>query len=379
MKKLIATILVLVCLTTQIAYAYPVSTNTTDLANALYNFGLFRGTGTDKDGNPIYNLDAVSTRQEAIVMLVRLMGKEVEALTTNEYLPFDDVSDWAAKYVAYANSIGLANGISKTSFGANDKITPQQFITLLLRVLGYSEKAGDFTYDKAFEFADKINLTLGKYSLSNEFNRGDMVWLASSALLTLGKDNLPLVLSLVNKGAINELRFEAGKLTLAEALLAEEYRWAEFNGNKVDITALKETFPEDANGYCRLMGFPGDDEFEILFIDQYDVQCNYKPDLDRVVTWNDGTTTHQNTVGEIHAMFVSGKLRSIAGKEYSRWLRATFGDVYNKWIFSRGLAPDEAKDLVKRKENIENGTRYELYEDSLTPDDILGFSQLDDY
>lgn len=377
MKRLLAVILAVICLTTQIAFAEPPSSNVTDLADSLYNFGLFRGTGEDADGNPIYNLKASSTRQEAIVMLVRLLGAEIEALTTTDYQPFTDVASWADKYVTYAYAKGLTNGMTTNHFGADEKISAQQFITLLLRALGYSEEKGDFTYDKALEFSDKINLTNGKYSLSGSFNRGDMVWLASSALLNETKSGTLLLLTLYKNGAINETRYEAGKYTLAEAILAEEYKWVDFNGHKVDVTTLKETFPDSANGYCRLVGFPGDDVFEILFIDQYDVTLSYKPDLNKLVTWHDGKSTQINTVGECHAMFVSGKLRSVAKGDYSKWLRSTFGDVYGDWIYSRGLAPDVAKDMVKRMENIRDGIRYELYEDSLTPDDILGLSQLE--
>lgn len=376
MKKLIAIILTIICLSTQVVYAEPLSADTKDLADSLYNFGLFRGTGTDSNGNPIYNLDASSTRQEAIVMLVRLLGKELDALTTTDFQPFADVAPWADKYVSFAYSNGLTNGMSTSYFGANEQISPQQFITLLLRALGYSEEKGDFTYEKALEFSDKINLTKGKYSLSDGFNRGDMVWLASGALLTFTKDGIPLMVDLSEKGAINSDRYEAGKYTLAEAILAEEYKWVEFNGHKVDVTTLTETIPENGNGYCRLVGFPGDDVFEILFIDQYDVKLSYNPDLNKLVTWHDGTSTRQNTVGECHAMFASGKLRTIAGEDYVPWLHKTFGSVYSDWIFSRSLFSDAATDMIKRRENIQSGERYELYDDALTPDDILGLSSI---
>ena len=44
-------------------------------ADILYELGLFSGTGTDVDGNPIYDLERVPTRHEAITMLVGLLGK----------------------------------------------------------------------------------------------------------------------------------------------------------------------------------------------------------------------------------------------------------------------------------------------------------------
>ena len=48
-------------------------------AETLHALGLFQGKGTNEDGSPIYALDAQPTRNEAVTMLVRLLGKENEA------------------------------------------------------------------------------------------------------------------------------------------------------------------------------------------------------------------------------------------------------------------------------------------------------------
>ena len=45
-------------------------------ADTLYELGLFQGKGTDASGRPDYALDDAPTRQEAVTMLVRLLGKE---------------------------------------------------------------------------------------------------------------------------------------------------------------------------------------------------------------------------------------------------------------------------------------------------------------
>lgn len=49
-------------------------------ADGLYELGLFRGTGTDKDGKPVYELGRTPTRAEALTLLIRLLGEEEEAL-----------------------------------------------------------------------------------------------------------------------------------------------------------------------------------------------------------------------------------------------------------------------------------------------------------
>ena len=62
-------------------------------AEALHDLGLFQGTGTNADGTPIYDLDKTPTRNQALIMLVRLLGKEAEAKAGAWDIPFTDVSE----------------------------------------------------------------------------------------------------------------------------------------------------------------------------------------------------------------------------------------------------------------------------------------------
>ena len=59
-------------------------------ADALNQLGLFNGT--DKG----YELEKPLTRLEALIMLIRLSGKEIDALYPEEELthPFTDTPDW---------------------------------------------------------------------------------------------------------------------------------------------------------------------------------------------------------------------------------------------------------------------------------------------
>jgi hypothetical protein len=95
--------------------------------------GLFKGTSTNFDGSPTFDLDRAPTRCEAAVMLVRLLGMESNALKWNYSHPFKDVESWARPYVGHL----LSNCTSDTTYGSNDSITTSQFITLVLRALGY--------------------------------------------------------------------------------------------------------------------------------------------------------------------------------------------------------------------------------------------------
>lgn len=131
-------------------------------AEVLEQLGLFKGTGNG------FELERQASRTEAIVMLIRLIGKEDEALKHGDLHPFTDVPEWANSYVAYAFDNNLTNGLDETTFGANDPVSSSQFLTFILRSLGYNDREGDFTWTKALEFASEKKLIneshLEKYS-----------------------------------------------------------------------------------------------------------------------------------------------------------------------------------------------------------------------
>lgn len=158
-------------------------------AQALYELGLFSGTGLNADGTPNFDLKRSPTRQEAITMLVRLLGKEKEAQAGTWETPFTDVDSWAKPYVGYAYTNHLTGGTSPTTFSGNDTITVSQYITFILRALGYADGA-DFQWDKAWELSDKIGLTSGEYNGSTvSFLRGDVANISCTALTVCLKDS----------------------------------------------------------------------------------------------------------------------------------------------------------------------------------------------
>ena len=91
-KRLSCIILTLVMIISLVPFAAAASDEATEAAEALYELGLFKGTGTNPDGTPIFDLDKTPTRNQAIIMLVRLLGKEEEAKAGTWKSPFTDVS-----------------------------------------------------------------------------------------------------------------------------------------------------------------------------------------------------------------------------------------------------------------------------------------------
>ena len=137
-KKFISLLLaVVMVLSLAPASAFAATAEATQAANELHALGLFGGTGTDANGNPIFDLDRAPTRQEAITVLVGLLGKTEEAKSGKWNMPFTDVDNWAKPFVGYAYANGISSGTSATTFGAKDTVTVSQYLSFMLRVQGY--------------------------------------------------------------------------------------------------------------------------------------------------------------------------------------------------------------------------------------------------
>lgn len=183
-----------------------------DAADALYTLGLFGGTGTNSDGTPVYELDRAPTRNEAITMLVALIGKTEDAQAGNWDIPFTDVEPWAKPYVGYAYAHHLTSGLSATTYGGNQPITASQFLTFVLNALGY-ESGTDFQWDQAWVLTDRLGITGGKYSAQNTtFLRGDVALVSWAALDAKenGKDTT-LAQKMINEGVFTSSQYESAK------------------------------------------------------------------------------------------------------------------------------------------------------------------------
>ena len=165
-----------------------------EAANALYELGLIGGAGTDAKGNVDFALNGTTTREEAIVMLVKLLGKGDAAVAAKNACPFTDVADWAKDYVGYAKAAGLANGASETSFNAQAKIQANEFATLLLRALG----ATDVDYTNPWAAATEAGLVTK--APTGTFTREGMFAMAYAAL---GAKDGKLLAGAVAEGAVN--------------------------------------------------------------------------------------------------------------------------------------------------------------------------------
>ena len=174
-------------------------------AEKLYELGLFMGIGNDTDGNPAFSLDTGATRVQGIVMLIRLIGAEEEALKGTYACPFEDVQGWAEPYVGYAYAKGLTNGDTGATFNPGGTLTAAHYLAFVLRALGYEDGA-DFEWSSAWTLTDTLGITNGEYNEENNtLLRGGI---AEISLAALYKENVTtgnlLIEDLIAMGVVPE-------------------------------------------------------------------------------------------------------------------------------------------------------------------------------
>ncbi len=175
-----------------------------ELAQDLKALGLFKGVSeTD------FALGRAPTRIESLVMLVRVLGKENEALSKGGKHPFLDVPQWADKYVGYAYQNKLTNGISATKFGSTDIASAAMYLTFVLRALGYSDANGaDFTWDNPYTLAREVGVLYGNPD-TIKFLRADVVLVSYAALEVCTKGTTQtLAEKLIASGAFTAMQYK---------------------------------------------------------------------------------------------------------------------------------------------------------------------------
>lgn len=153
------------------------------LAQALKDMGLLRGSDTGYGSG--FDLEAAPTRIQGLIMFLRMLGEEEAALATQAECTFTDVPNWCKAYVAYAYEQGYTKGVDEnaTRFDPASPITAGEYMTFLLRALGYrdSGERPDFAWDTSLARAlDLKVLTAREHKLLVEepFLRAQVVYLS---------------------------------------------------------------------------------------------------------------------------------------------------------------------------------------------------------
>ena len=200
MKRIFSFLLILLLLFSFSPLTFAAVSDAYTAAEALYQLGLFKGVSTFDSTTPHFDLEREPTRIEAMVMLIRLLGKEQEALDKNWEHPFVDVPKWADPYIGFAYKNKLTNGVSSTQFGG-DTATAAMYLTFMLRVLGYSDQGGqDFTWSSPFALAERIGISDSRVN-TQHFMRADAVLISFQTLSAKLKGfDITLAEVLINNG-----------------------------------------------------------------------------------------------------------------------------------------------------------------------------------
>ena len=174
-------------------------------AESLNSIGLLRGTEKG------YELEKTFTREESVTILVRLLGDEAK-LNAADYQPvFKDVpaDRWSYAYTMYCYDNGITKGTAADEFSPEADVSADQFVTLVLRLLGYT----DATPENAFETAQSLGLVsaddVKEYKASGKFIRDDMVKVVYEALSVKTKQGGKLAENLNAKGVITDKELES--------------------------------------------------------------------------------------------------------------------------------------------------------------------------
>jgi len=175
------------------------------IAKALRSLDLFRGSGSGIGEG--FDLYLAPTRGEGLVMFIRLLGEEADALACMDSHPFTDVPEWLDPYAAWAWRQGYSNGVSATQFDPDAPISAVEYVELLLRALGCSA-AGAYDYSTSLERAlDCGALTGGEYALltRSPFRRAHAAYLSYYSLdTTVSGTRQTLAQRLAAKGLLTE-------------------------------------------------------------------------------------------------------------------------------------------------------------------------------
>lgn len=245
-KRLVSALCAVMLLFCAVPAASAQTGDTVRQADALTVLGLLSDTASQ-------TLTAPVTRAQAAVLLVRLSGGEARPDTDGWFAGFRDVPADAQQAVNYAARRGWVSGVSNTRFNASGALNADAWCAMLLRTLGYSDKAGDFDISDASAFAWRIGLT-GR-QLSGTLTLGDVAESMYDALDFAYKGTETTVLArLMEYGAVSSVSASAlGLLTpeLTARQIADRYLSAAFQLSlyETEEQVLDGVNSADASGF----------------------------------------------------------------------------------------------------------------------------------
>lgn len=159
-----------------------------EIINLLSELEIMQG-----DGNGNYRLDDMVSRAEFTKVAIASSSARNTVAKGLEISPFSDVpyTHWAAPYVKAGVSAGFVQGYLDASFRPDDTVSYEEAITILLRVLGYSDAdfGASWPYGQIGK-ADDLEITKNvDASVGDALTRGEVARLLYNTLNAKIKDS----------------------------------------------------------------------------------------------------------------------------------------------------------------------------------------------
>lgn len=279
-----------------------------------------------------FQLDRAPTRVEGAVMLTRLLGVEDQVLQGSYEHPFTDVYPWADKYVGYMYENGLSKGVSSTLFGSGQLLSAKQYITFVLRSIGYKDGT-DFNYNEAIDKAHALNIISSAEATAMKgpatFLREDMVSVSHSALSAALKDSTTTLLDKLVNTDKAIYKPAATTLGLYTSDVKKEY------SNISTLTLPKSTYGIEVKN--------SDDFYEVV---RYGL-INFIDSLTLDISKYSGS--YKNDFSDVYAKAKASAEEFTGVKFYSSKLRYSTRNTQMTLTFEYKYSEDEFK---KRLENV---------------------------
>ncbi len=212
LKKLIAVLIIIVMSVTAMMPVLAESYSYTVQAQALYNLGIFKGSSV---GTYEPDLGGPLDRQQGVVMLLRLLGKEAAAFALSStdvnsalsiFSDTDKIAEWAKKHAAYSVRYKLVAGLPDGTFAPNKALSGKEYCTMLLRALGYTVDAEGFA-GACFQLSALGGITFAEATKFNEKDliRDDFVGISFGVLqINYNNTTTSMIKSLVTGNVVTE-------------------------------------------------------------------------------------------------------------------------------------------------------------------------------
>lgn len=293
------------------------------------------------NGDGTFRPDAPVTRQEAAVMISKILGLDQDYASAAKYVDYRYIPSWAAGYVGAVSKAGIMTGYPDGDFKSDRVLTRAESVVSLDKTKNYDGKVEEDKDDR--EVFEDYRLTSS--SLSDKIIKGDLIISSSLSNRNVSLDNVKVE---------GKLIVEGGKTVTADDCEISEL---EMNRSDVEFDATgrtkvgKTTFEKygklSGSGYSRVII---DDEFNSYI--ELDANIDYvELDADTNVrllencaietfeaTKNADSATVNFNKAEVEDMDIYDAIR-ITGR----------GDINNMTVYKSGVKSSIRPDHLDRR------------------------------